>query len=410
MKWLAHGVAACIVCAAGEPERTGIGTFSGSARYRYEIFSRQGPQFPHASHATTARLSVGYQSPAFHGFSGFVEGEGVFALGPRDYSIPTVPGRNRPGYPAILDPLGVEWNQAFLRWSRERERWKLRLTAGRQEILLNDGRFVSISTWRQNHQSYDALQLNASWRRGFSVSYAFIDRFHRVTGGRATDGRPKMNTHLADVVWKKSKRMNLSVYTLLLDYAEPSLAALSTKTFGVRLGGPHRLDEEWDLLYTAEFAGQRRSGANPNRVNANYYLAELGAARSAASFKAGCALLGGRSAVDKLTTPLAHPFNGWTEMFAGNPSLGSSHGLRARYFTASAAVPCFRRLTASSTFYDYHSDSKRIHYGRELDAALAWRMGPAESPWEIGWRMGRYWADRLFTSSLRASAYTSFMF
>jgi hypothetical protein len=60
------------------------------------------------------------------------------------------------------------------------------------------------------------------------------------------------------------------------------------------------------------------------------------------------------------------------------------------------------------TYFDYHSDSNRIHYGGELDMAMAYKIKKVSNRWEIGWRFGRYWPDRLFTNAVRTSIYTSF--
>jgi hypothetical protein len=109
-----------------------------------------------------------------------------------------------------------------------------------------------------------------------------------------------------------------------------------------------------------------------------------------------------------VSTPLSHPFNGWTDLFANNPSLGSSHGLEARYLTSKGAPSLLNGGDFTVTYFDYHSDSNRIHYGSELDAALAYKVKRVSNRWEIGWRFGRYWADHLFTNAVRTSIYTSF--
>ena len=62
--------------------------------------------------------------------------------------------------------------------------------------------------------------------------------------------------------------------------------------------------------------------------------------------------------------------------------------------------------TATVTYYNYHSDSNRVHYGNELDWAVACPIHGTGSQWEIGSRFGRYWADRLYSDALRASIYT----
>jgi opacity protein-like surface antigen len=384
------------------------GKISADIRYRFEMFERDGEPFTAPAYAPTLKISLGYATPSFHGFSAFAQGVAILATGPADYSIPTSPSQNRPDRPAILDPKSLELGQGYLRWTGGPQNKRLELTVGRQEIMLNDGRFITISTWRQDHQTFDAAKLKAELPWHVSFSYAFLNRAYRVMGHDATDGKPPMHSHLLDLAWRKGDKVNVSLYGVLLGFRAPSDFNLATQTFGLRATGPFQFNQNWGAVYTAEFANQRNFGNNPNMVNANYYLGELGPAWRGFSVLGGYALLGGRSVTDKLSTPLAHPFNGWTDLFANNPSLGNSHGLEARYLTANGPLRLLGGVRSTLTYYDYHSDSHRIHYGNELDMALAFRVRRVSDRWEIGWRFGRYWADHLFTNAVRTSVYTSF--
>jgi hypothetical protein len=384
------------------------GKISAAARYRFEMCDRDGAPFTGAAYAPTLRLALGYETPSFHGLSVFAEGAAVLVTGPADYSIPTLPSQNRPDRPAILEPRGVDLNQAYLKWRRGAERRSVALTAGRQELMLNDGRFVSTSFWRQDHETYDAAKLNAELPGDFAFTYAFINRYYRVVGHDAIDGKPPMHTHLLDLAWKKRGRVKVSVYGLLLDYRSPAQYTLSTETWGVRATGPYQLNPEWSVLYTAEFANQRNFGDNPNRVDVNYHLYELGPAWRGIGLKAGYAFLGGRSATDIMTTPLAQPSNGWTDLFSTVPSVGASHGLEARYLSTSGPLRRPGGPTYTLTYYDYHSDSHRIYYGSEFDLALAYKIKRVTDRWEVGWRVGRYRADGLYTNTLRTSVWSGF--
>jgi len=386
------------------------GNLSASARYRYEAFERDEPAFTHTAQASTMRLAVGYETPSLYGFSAFGEFEGVYALGLDDYNIATVPSQNKPGYPAILDPLGSELNQGWARWKWNGDDLRAVITVGRQEIMLNDGRFVSVSYWRQNHMSLDAAQLNLGLPHDVALTYAYFDRAHRVMGEDASDGQPTMNSHLYDVRWKQKDVLNVSAYGLLLDYQQSQFFTSSTRTLGLRCEGPWKLDADWALCYTAEFANQQDFGRNPNDVDANYWLGELGFAFKGHTFKGGVAWLGGRSVTDKLSSPLAHPFNGRTELFAITPSLGVSHGLEADFVSAAGPIGPVDGLTYSVTLYDYHSANDRIHYGSELDFGMIWKVKPVSEKWEIGCRLSKYWADRLFGATLRCAVYTSYTF
>lgn len=384
------------------------GKLSFSARYRFETFERDGAPFTAPAYAPTLRIALGYETPLFHGFSVFAQGEAVIVTGPADYNDPTLPSQVRPNRPIILDPKSVELNQAYVTWTHNFRLKKLALTVGRQEMVLNNGRFLAVSYWRQVHGSFDAARLDADLPRSFSFTYAFINRVNRVVGYNATDGQPAMHSHMMDLVWSKPNRVKVSLYSLLLDYRSPAQFDLSTQTYGARAIGPYQLNKDWSVVYTAEYAKQENYGANPNKVNANYWLGELGTGWREFAFKAGDAYLSGRSLTNLLTTPLAPPFNGWTDLFVNNPSGGGGNGLNARYLTASGPVRFLGNSLGTLTYYDYLSDYPRVHYGSELDAALAYKVKRVTERWEIGWRFGRYWADHLFTNAVRASIYTSF--
>lgn len=383
------------------------GQVSANIRYRFETFQRDGAPFTAPAYAPTLRIALGYETPAFHSFSVFAQGEAVAVTGPADYSDPTRPPQNRPDRPAILDPKSLELNQAFVRWAHSVDHKNFELRIGRQELTLNDGRFLSVSFWRQVHGTFDSARLETDLPRNFSFTYAFINRFYRVVGYDATDGNLPMHTNMMNLAWKLAGRVNVSLYSLLLDFRSPIEFAFSTQTYGLRANGPYHFGGNWSLLYTAEFAKQMNYGTNPYRVDASYYLAELGPGWRGWGLKAGYAFLGGSSSTDKLTTPLAPPFNGWTDLFSNDPSGGGGNGLIAQYLSASGPVKYLGDTVATLIYYDYHSDSPRVHYGSELDLAMAYRFKKTGN-WEIGWRFGRYWADRLFTDALRTSLYTSF--
>jgi hypothetical protein len=384
------------------------GKISFNSRFRFEAFERDGAPFTATAFAPTLRLALGYETPAYHGFSVFAQGEAVIVTGPADYSVPALPSQNRPNLPAILDPKSLEMNQGYVKWAHGTTNENVTVTVGRQELTLNDGRFLSFSSWRQVHGAFDAAQLDADLPKNFSFTYAYINRFYREDGYNATDGEQPMHTQMMNLKWSKPGRMNASFYGLLLNFRGPAQFAASSQTYGLRATGPYQFNPDWNLQYIAEFAKQLNYGTNPNKVNENYFLGELGPSWRDFSVKAGYAFLGGRSATDLLTTPLAPPHNGWTDLFATNPSGPDGNGLQALYVTASGPIRFLGGAVGTLIYYDYHSDYPHTHYGSELDSSLAYKVKKVSNRWEIGWRFGRYWADHLFTNAVRTSVYTNF--
>ncbi len=384
------------------------GKLSFNSRWRLEAFERDGAPFTATAYAPTLRLALGYETPAYRGFSIFAQGEAVIVTGPADYSVPALPSQNRPNLPVILDPKSLEMNQGYVKWTHGASDKNVTVTVGRQEVALNDGRFLSFSNWRQVHGSFDAARFDAGLPGNFSFTYAYINRFYREDGYTATDGEEPMHSDMFNLMWSKPRRINASLYGLLLNFRGPAQFATSTQTYGLRLTGPYQFNPDWSLLYVAEFAKQMNYGTNPNKVDENYYLGELGPGWHDFGLKAGYAFLGGRSATDLLTTPLAPPRNGWTDLFFNNPSEAAGHGLQALYLTAGGPVRFLDGAVATLIYYDYYSDYPHTHYGSELDSSLAYKIKRVSNRWEIGWRFGRYWADHLFTNAVRTSVYTSF--
>lgn len=403
-------LAVCVSGAVfGDGVATPAGSFTASLRYRFDLFERGETAYPYTAEASTLRLSLVFESKSWHGFSGAAELQGAYLAGPGDYTLPTVPSQVRPGYPSVSDPANVTaFSQAYLRYIKGGNEAGVSVEAGRIEIVLNDSRFLSNSIWRQFHQSFDGARITTRLPGQWNASYAYLARAHRVVGPDATDGAPRMATHVIATGWHSSGRAEINAYGLLVDNREPLKIwnAPSTATFGIRVAGPYNLkNPAWSILYAAEYARQKNYASYTPMVNAPYFLGELGSRWRGLSVKAGYASLGGRSTTDKLSTPLSPPMNGWTELFGSNPSIGTSHGLEARYITSS--VSATRTLSMTGTFYDYHSAFHRIHYGKEADAMILWRPPRAKNHLELGWRLGYYLADRLYGNGLRSCLFST---
>src|SRR5579871_1057025 len=151
------------------------GSLSFNTRWRFEGFERDGAPFTGTAYAPTLRLALGYETPVFYGFSAFAQGEAVIVTGPADYNDPTLPSQAHPNLPTILDPKSLQLSQGYLTWSHGADHKRATVRVGRQELTLNDGRFLNYSAWRQVHGSFDAAQIDLDLPRNFSFTYAFIN-------------------------------------------------------------------------------------------------------------------------------------------------------------------------------------------------------------------------------------------
>ena len=154
-------------------------TASVDLRYRYEWVSEDTVGLD--AHASTLRTGLTYETGSYEGFSVFIEAENVSSVGSALYDNAGVAhlGNRRSDRPVVADPELTQMNQAVLHYTRR----GTTVRVGRQEILLDDQRFVGNVGWRQNHQSFDALRVESSDLRRTTVNYAFIRGVHGIRGG-----------------------------------------------------------------------------------------------------------------------------------------------------------------------------------------------------------------------------------
>lgn len=382
--------------AAADPD--GAGETSLDLRYRYEYVDDDAATF--AAQASTVRAALGYQTRSFHGLRAVGQLAAVGTLGPDFYRVPMSPTQDNMAYPTVPDPAGVMVDQAHVRFDAS---W-LTLKLGRQELAFNDTRFVGPGPWRQVRQTFDAASVVVRPVDGVSVQYALTGRVNRMTGRDARDGQQLLLGDLVNARYERRGRGSLAVYDLHLDYLMDSTS--STNTVGARVEGPLQLDADWSLLYAAELARQTDAGTNPNPFAAGYYLAEAGAAFRGFSARVQYNVREGDGALDKLSTPLSHAWDGWSEKFEITPDAG----LRTMSVSLAGPVPRVRGLSVSAAYHEYWSQSTKAHYGREQDLGVEYRLGRVDPRWTAGSRVSFYDADQLHADTLRMSVYTAYGF
>ena len=178
------------------------------SRLRYETVSQDG--FAKDAQAVTLRTRLGYETPAFHGFKALVEGENVTALSDR-YNSST---NGKTAYPLVTDPETTELNRAQISWTGTQGE----AVVGRQRLILNNARFVGNVGFRQNEQTFDAVKLVYRPSPKVSVTYAYIDKVHRIFGEDHPQGNWRSDSHLAQLD-AKTGLVQVSAYGDLLDFA-----------------------------------------------------------------------------------------------------------------------------------------------------------------------------------------------
>ncbi|MEZ5466490.1 MAG: hypothetical protein R3F18_02325 [Lysobacterales bacterium] len=99
-------------------------------------------------------------------------------------------------YPVVADPKNAELNQLYLNYQPDAAS---RITLGRQRLVYDNQRFFGNVGWRQNEQTFDALDATRSFGNGFSLRYSYLDRVQRIFGDDHSNrdlGRWNLSTHL----------------------------------------------------------------------------------------------------------------------------------------------------------------------------------------------------------------------
>ena len=354
---LAALLVAAPACAVAADATPGL-QLEWNARLRQETVDDDA--FARGADATTLRLRAGLRMHAASGFDALLEGEGIAAAGAYNSGA-----NGRIDRPAIVDPGGVELNQAWIGWRNG----PFGVTAGRQRLQFDNQRWIGNSGWRQNEQTFDALALEFAPRKDIALRYAFLDRVHRVNGDDALDPLAReraLSDHLFNATWKPG-RQQLTGYGYL--HEDRDAAGASSATWGLRWSGSHPVGDA-GFGWTLETARQRDYANAPQSFSHGYWLLEPALTVHGVTARLGWERLGG-DGTHALQAPLGtlHAFNGWADKFLATPA----GGLDDRYLGLGGAFGRERagaRATWQFAWHDYRADHGGAHYGHEWDASL----------------------------------------
>lgn len=349
----AHAQTPAAAPAAVSPPAAG---FLFDSRLRYEDVSQDGLD---DATALTLRARFGWQSSVRSGFRFLVEGEGVTAF-VDDYND-TIHGPVT--HPVVADPEAFELNRLQVTWTGAPD---TEVVLGRQRIVLGTARFIGNVGFRQNEQTFDAVKVVTRAFEPMTITYAWIDRVHRVFGDDSPVGEWSSNSHLVNVE-APTPIGRLTAYGYLLDF--DNAVSQSSATWGARLEGSHALSTDWSVPYTLEYARQSEYGANPARFDLDYGLVSAGLKRGPVTGTLALERLDGNG-VQAFQTPLAtlHAFQGWADVFLTTPR----DGLRDVSATASYAIahpPLGKSAVLTASWRDFHDADGSTRYGDELDVS-----------------------------------------
>ncbi|BDY04134.1 alginate export family protein [Ferrimonas sp. YFM] len=295
---------------AAEPASIADAVAEGSvkldARLRYENVSQDNALKD--ADALTLRTRLTLETAAYQGLSALVEFEDSRdAFGINDYNDAL---GSKPEYSVIADPNTTELDQAFLRY----QRGMFKGTLGRQVVTMDNHRFVGHVGWRQDRQTFDAVNLMLTPAKDLSLNYVYINQRNRIF---AEEKDVDSKDHLINVGYKTGFG-KLTAYAYLLEMDNDTTNGIDT--YGVRFAGGAKLANT-PVKYQLEYATQENKA---NDFEADYYLIEGAATFGVVTAKLGYEVLGSDSGQYGFSTPLAtlHKFNGWADQFLGTPDAG----------------------------------------------------------------------------------------
>jgi len=322
-------------------------------RLRYEHVDQDGLT---DANGLTLRSLIGWQTAPYHEISLAAQlinvtqlqdhfNDGVPYSGPI-YAYSSHPGKET--YAKIVDPDYTGVNQLYLE-SDAINNTRIRL--GRQQVNLDNVRFIGDIGFRQVMQVYDGVSVLNKSIADTEIYVAHFESVRQINTKLRTDGA----LEVANVKYKFTPTESISAYGYFssfnnLGYGKAWLgndnADQSNHTLGLRLDGAHKLNDDWKLLYTAEYARQQDYSGGDSRIDAHYYKLGAGAALGNFSLRADQELLSSNNGLYAFQTPFGtnHLFQGWVDRFLVTPK----EGIRDTFITATYKTGDF------AFFADYH--------------------------------------------------------
>lgn len=341
-------------------------------RWRYEYVDQLAtPALQHAN-ANTVRLRLGFETGKAWSTALLAEIEAVGVLQDQYREDPTVPGLHAT-YPLVPDPKGSELNRLQLTNTSIVD---TTITLGRQRIILDDTRFIGNVGWRQNEQTFDALRIVNRHIPKLVLDAAYIRNVNRIFGDDSPQSPYRGKSYYGNAAYQ-FKVGKLTGFAYVLDFdpittvaAGLNPARVSTSTYGARFAGERPVGRI-KLGYTASWATQSDTGANPLSIDNDYQLLELSATWRQFALLLGDEVLEGDGVIG-FSTPLAtlHRFQGWADKFLTTPA----NGIDDRYGQFSwltKGVGPFDTITLVAAYHQYEPEHVSGDYGDEWNLSLA---------------------------------------
>ncbi len=382
-----------------------------SFRLRYEEVNQDGLQPTTSSTPTknledaeglTLRSLIGWQSAPFHNFSfaGQIINVSKFKDDFNDSTNGTLVNAvsnqpNKIGYAKIVDPDDTDINQVFVDWTGIKN---TRVRLGRQQINLDNVRFVGDIGFRQVMQVFDGLTVLNKSIPDTEIYAGHIERVKQITTELRGDGA----LEIVNAKYRISPTESLVGYGYFSGFSDLGLGRAwfgnaagaggvaagkngninqnvdqGNKVLGARLDGVHKIDDNWKALYTAEYAKQTDYNGGDSRIDAHYYKVGGGAAYGNFTLRADQELLSSNNSTYAFQTPFGtnHLFQGWADKFLATPL----EGIQDTFVTATYKYEDFLfyadyHLIKSDDNFNKVGGGTGDKFGKEWNAAVTYNV------------------------------------
>jgi len=297
---------------------------------------------------------------------------------PNTFGLSTSTPANKANYPLVVDPDYTGINQLFVEWTGIPE---TKVRVGRQSVKLDNVRFIGNVEYRQIMQVFDGVAFENKSIKDVEFYAAHFEGLRRITGQYINNG----NVDIAHATWNYMPTESLTGYgylqnmplngfnpysTSTASFGGTTFSNNSSQTFGLRADGSHKVNADWKLLYTAEYAKQDAYQGGNSLIDAHYWRLGGGAGFGNWSARLDHELLSSNNGLYGFQTPLAtgHLFQGLGDSFLTTPK----QGIADTFITLNGKLLDVQ-LSAEYHWLDSDSDfsvsggGTSSHYGQELD-------------------------------------------
>lgn len=366
------------------------------------------------ANALTLRSLIGWQTAPYHNFSFAAQLINVSKLddnfndGTNSFRTNGASNQNnRIEYAKVVDPDHTDINQLYVDWTGIKN---TRVRAGRQQVNLDNVRFIGDIAFRQVMQVFDGVSV---FNKSIPDTELFVAHFEKVNQIFTTERNG--NLEIINARYRISPTEFLVGYGYLSNFENLGLgnawfgagaanlaADQSNKTFGIRLDGTHPFTPNYRAHYTAEYAKQSDYKQGDDRIDAHYYKLGGGFGIDNFNLRVDQELLSSNKNQYAFQTPFGtnHLFQGWVDKFLVTPRAG----IKDSFVTATYRYGDFvffadyHVLNSDEDFYTVNGGATRSgnRYGTEWNAAVTWNI---DKNWMTKFEYGKFSEDDHFAAA-----------